>query len=295
MTLSGWHGNSAGRSGSAPPATARSLPVSDGRGVTAVDVLIVGAGFAGIGMGIQLARRGRESFVIIEQAEDVGGTWRDNRYPGVSCDIPSHLYSFSFRPNPGWSRVFAEGREIHAYLRTCVREEGLEEHLRLNCALSEAEWNDDDAHWLVRTTRAGCPSRRSPRSRTWTGSADAGGIRPAGTRRYPWSAGGSAWSAPVLRRSRSCPGWRPRRARSWSSSVPPRTSCRAATGSTAGKRWSASRPTREPSLRCGTSCSLRLNAASGPGSGGTRTSTCSASGRLTPSPPRSPTRACTAC
>ena len=120
---------------------------------TRVDVLIVGAGFAGIGMGIQLARRGRESFVIIEQADDVGGTWRDNRYPGVSCDIPSHLYSFSFRPNPGWSRVFAEGQEIHAYLRACVREEGLDGHLRLNCALSEAEWSDDDARWLVRTTR----------------------------------------------------------------------------------------------------------------------------------------------
>ena len=104
-------------------------------------------------MGIKLARRGRESFVIIEQADDVGGTWRDNRYPGVSCDIPSHLYSFSFRPNPHWSRVFAEGREIHAYLRACVAEEGLEDHLRLNCALSEAQWSDDDARWLVRTTR----------------------------------------------------------------------------------------------------------------------------------------------
>jgi cation diffusion facilitator CzcD-associated flavoprotein CzcO len=121
--------------------------------MTAVDVLIVGAGFAGIGMGIQLARRGRESFVIIEQAGDVGGTWRDNRYPGVACDIPSHLYSFSFRPNPGWSRVFAEGSEIHAYLRECVRDEGLEDHLRLNCALSDARWSDDDARWLVRTTR----------------------------------------------------------------------------------------------------------------------------------------------
>jgi cation diffusion facilitator CzcD-associated flavoprotein CzcO len=120
---------------------------------TRVDVLIVGAGFAGIGMGIQLARRGRDSFFIIEQADDVGGTWRDNRYPGVSCDIPSHLYSFSFRPNPGWSRVFAEGREIHAYLRECVREEGLDEHLLLNCALSEAEWNAAEARWVVRTTR----------------------------------------------------------------------------------------------------------------------------------------------
>ena len=124
-----------------------------GAGTTAVDVLIVGAGFAGIGMGIQLARSGRESFLIIEQADDVGGTWRDNRYPGVSCDIPSHLYSFSFRPNPAWSRVFAEGREIHDYLRACVREEGLGEHLRLNCALSDARWDDGAACWRVRTTR----------------------------------------------------------------------------------------------------------------------------------------------
>jgi cation diffusion facilitator CzcD-associated flavoprotein CzcO len=122
-------------------------------GATAVDVLIVGAGFAGIGMGIQLTRLGRESFVIVEQAHDVGGTWRDNRYPGVSCDIPSHLYSFSFRPNPAWSRVFAEGREIHDYLRACVREEGLDEHLRLNCALEEAAWRDADARWHVRTTQ----------------------------------------------------------------------------------------------------------------------------------------------
>jgi cation diffusion facilitator CzcD-associated flavoprotein CzcO len=121
--------------------------------VEAVDVLIVGAGFAGIGMGIKLARRGRESFVIIEQADDVGGTWRDNRYPGVSCDIPSHLYCFSFRQNPSWSRVFAEGREIHEYLRACVREEGLGDRLRLNCGLSHAQWSDEDARWFVRTTQ----------------------------------------------------------------------------------------------------------------------------------------------
>jgi len=127
--------------------------VPDASGAKAVDILIVGAGFAGIGMGIQLTRSGRESFVIIEQAHDVGGTWRDNRYPGVSCDIPSHLYSFSFRPNPAWSRVFAEGREIHDYLRACVRDEGLEEHLLLNCALEEAAWHAADARWHVRTTR----------------------------------------------------------------------------------------------------------------------------------------------
>jgi cation diffusion facilitator CzcD-associated flavoprotein CzcO len=134
------------------PGPAGGASAADG-GATAVDVLIVGAGFAGIGMGIQLARRGQQSFVIIEQAADVGGTWRDNRYPGVSCDIPSHLYCFSFRPNPGWSRVFAEGREIHDYLRACVQEEGLEPHLWLNCALAEAEWNNAEARWRVRTTR----------------------------------------------------------------------------------------------------------------------------------------------
>ena len=104
-------------------------------------------------MGIQLARQSRESFVIIEQADDVGGTWRDNRYPGVSCDIPSHLYCFSFRQNPSWSRVFAEGSEIHEYLRACVRDEGLSDKLRLNCALSHAQWSDDDARWSVRTTQ----------------------------------------------------------------------------------------------------------------------------------------------
>ncbi|MBB5915173.1 cation diffusion facilitator CzcD-associated flavoprotein CzcO [Nocardia transvalensis] len=121
--------------------------------MTEIDVLIVGAGFAGIGMGIQLARRGQESFVIIEQADDVGGTWRDNRYPGVACDIPAHLYSFSFRPNPRWSRVFAEGAEIHAYLRSCVRNEGLEPHLLQNCALERAQWRESDRRWHVRTSR----------------------------------------------------------------------------------------------------------------------------------------------
>jgi cation diffusion facilitator CzcD-associated flavoprotein CzcO len=112
-----------------------------------VDVAIVGAGFAGLGTGIQLARRGRESFVILERGDDVGGTWRDNRYPGVACDIPSHLYCFSFRPNPGWSARFAPGAEIQAYLRDCVREAGLEPHIQLGAEVAEARWEDD--RWTV--------------------------------------------------------------------------------------------------------------------------------------------------
>ncbi|HET9075177.1 MAG TPA: NAD(P)/FAD-dependent oxidoreductase [Solirubrobacteraceae bacterium] len=121
-----------------------------------VDVAIVGAGIAGLGTGIQLARRARESFVILERADDVGGTWRDNRYPGVACDIPSHLYSFSFRPHAGWTRRFAPGAEIQAYLRDCVRAEGLAPHLRLGAELERAVWEDG-----VWTLRAGTETVRA--------------------------------------------------------------------------------------------------------------------------------------
>lgn len=117
-----------------------------------VDVAVVGAGFAGLGTGIRLARRGRESFVILERHHGVGGTWRDNRYPGVSCDIPSHLYSFSFRPKPDWSRVFAEGAEIHEYLRQSARDEGLDPHLRLGVEMQRATWDAATGRWQVATS-----------------------------------------------------------------------------------------------------------------------------------------------
>jgi cation diffusion facilitator CzcD-associated flavoprotein CzcO len=117
---------------------------------TDVDVAVVGAGFAGIGLGVRLARRHRESFVLLERAHGVGGTWRDNRYPGVACDVPSHLYSFSFRPKPDWSRVFAPGAEIHEYLRGCARDEGLDPHLRLGTEMQHARW--DGTRWRVATS-----------------------------------------------------------------------------------------------------------------------------------------------
>lgn len=118
-----------------------------------IDVLVVGAGFAGIGMAIQLKRSGRDSFVIIERASEVGGTWRDNTYPGVGCDIPSHLYSFSFRLNPNWSTIYASGVEIKNYLSHAVAEENLSPHLKLQTELLESRWDEDDQLWHVETNR----------------------------------------------------------------------------------------------------------------------------------------------
>ena len=79
--------------------------------------LVIGAGFAGLGAAIKLDEAGETDFLVIEKGHDVGGTWRDNTYPGVACDVPSQLYSFSFAPNPDWSRSFSPQPEIHAYLR----------------------------------------------------------------------------------------------------------------------------------------------------------------------------------
>jgi cation diffusion facilitator CzcD-associated flavoprotein CzcO len=112
-----------------------------------LDVAIVGAGFAGIGAALQLARRGRESFVVLERGDDVGGTWRDNTYPGVACDVPSHLYSYSFAPKPDWSHVFAPGAEIQEYLRRCARE--VAGHVRLRTEVRRARW--DGSRWVLET------------------------------------------------------------------------------------------------------------------------------------------------
>ncbi|WP_205783845.1 NAD(P)/FAD-dependent oxidoreductase [Microbacterium sp. 10M-3C3] len=114
-------------------------------------VAIVGAGFAGIGMAIALRRAGRDDFVLLERAASVGGTWRDNTYPGVACDVPSHLYGFATHPNPRWSATFAPGAEIHRYLVDVVAREGLDPHLMLRTPLQHAQWDADDAVWHVDT------------------------------------------------------------------------------------------------------------------------------------------------
>jgi cation diffusion facilitator CzcD-associated flavoprotein CzcO len=111
------------------------------------EVAVIGCGFAGIGMGIELLRRGIRAFTILEAADDLGGTWRDNRYPGVAVDIPSFTYSFSFAQYPGWSRVFAEGRELKRYADLCTERFSLRPHIRFNARVTRAAW--DGVSWTL--------------------------------------------------------------------------------------------------------------------------------------------------
>jgi cation diffusion facilitator CzcD-associated flavoprotein CzcO len=114
---------------------------------THVDVLIIGGGFSGLCMGIKLLEAGMNSFLIIEKSADIGGTWWDNRYPGCACDIPSHLYSFSFAPSTEWTRMYPGQQEIHAYLKRCVEHYGLGPYLRLNTRFQEAVWDESAGFW----------------------------------------------------------------------------------------------------------------------------------------------------
>ena len=117
----------------------------------ATDVLILGAGFSGLGMAIKLLQAGMKSFLVLEKSDDIGGTWWANRYPGCACDIPAHLYSFSFEPNPDWSRMYAPREEIHAYLKACAQRYGVMPHVRLNTVFREAVWNEGASLWRVTT------------------------------------------------------------------------------------------------------------------------------------------------
>ena len=116
-----------------------------------VDAAIVGAGFAGIAQALALREAGIESFVILEREGRIGGTWRDNTYPGIACDVPSHLYSLASHPWPHWTRAFAPGAEIQAYLERIVADEGLDQHLLLGTALTDARWAD--GAWQLSTSR----------------------------------------------------------------------------------------------------------------------------------------------
>jgi cation diffusion facilitator CzcD-associated flavoprotein CzcO len=114
-------------------------------------IAIIGAGFAGIGTAIRLLQAGIESFTIFERAAEIGGTWRDNTYPGAACDVPSHVYSLSFEPNPGWSRRYSPSEEIQSYLLGVVDKWKLRDHLRLGTEIVGARFDEAKGEWTLET------------------------------------------------------------------------------------------------------------------------------------------------
>lgn len=115
-------------------------------------IVIIGSGFSGIGMAIALRRHGITDIVILERAASLGGTWRDNRYPGCACDVESTLYSFAFAPNPDWSRTFSPQPEIEAYLRSVAETHGVVPLIRFNEEVTGARWDEEAQRWTVRST-----------------------------------------------------------------------------------------------------------------------------------------------
>lgn len=133
-------------------------PISPAPAVS-TEVLIVGGGFSGIGVAVRLLQRGLRDFVLLEKSERLGGTWRDNTYPGCACDVPSVLYQYSFAPNAGWTRVFAEHREIQAYTLDVAERFGVLPHVRAGTELLRATWDGALGRWRVETNRGSFAAR----------------------------------------------------------------------------------------------------------------------------------------
>ena len=113
--------------------------------------LILGAGFSGLGMGIQLKQAGNENFLILERGTEVGGTWRDNTYPGAACDVPSHLYSYSFAMNPNWKKLYAPQQEIQDYILSCTETYSLRPFIRFGSNVVSCRFDDLAGLWTVKT------------------------------------------------------------------------------------------------------------------------------------------------
>nr|WP_187353753.1 NAD(P)/FAD-dependent oxidoreductase [Dietzia kunjamensis] len=114
--------------------------------------MVVGAGFSGLGAAIRLAQEGFDDLVVLERGPDVGGTWRDNSYPGAACDVPSHLYSYSFALNPDWSRAFSPQGEIYDYIRKVTHEAGVREKIRFGVDVTSVDYDESRGRWTVRTS-----------------------------------------------------------------------------------------------------------------------------------------------
>ncbi|MEO6700317.1 MAG: NAD(P)/FAD-dependent oxidoreductase [Jatrophihabitantaceae bacterium] len=124
-----------------------------------VEVFIIGAGFGGLGAAIKLAESGEQDFLCVDRGSEVGGTWRDNTYPGAACDVPSQLYSFSFALNPDWSRSFSPQPEIQQYLREVAARSGVLDRFRFGVTFESAAWDGETSRWRIETS-AGPTSAR---------------------------------------------------------------------------------------------------------------------------------------
>jgi cation diffusion facilitator CzcD-associated flavoprotein CzcO len=121
--------------------------------VTDTDVAVIGAGFGGLGAAIRLRQKGFTDFLIFEKAEEIGGTWRDNSYPGCACDVPSHLYSYSFAVNPGWTETFSGQQEIWEYLLRCADRYEVRPRLRLGHQIEDMSWDSSAQRWVLTTSQ----------------------------------------------------------------------------------------------------------------------------------------------
>lgn len=198
------------------PAPTSDVPLPD-----SCDAVIIGAGFAGIAMGRQLDRAGISDFVILERAGGPGGVWRANRYPGAACDVPSHLYSFSFFPNPDWSRKFSPQAEILAYLDRAADAFDLRRRMRFGCAVTGLTFNQDEGRWRVTLSDGRMLSARAvisavgqlsepviPAIPGLDGFEGAWSIRPSGLRTWMSRGRTSPSSARRPARCSCCPKWR---------------------------------------------------------------------------------------
>ncbi|MGB3371282.1 MAG: NAD(P)/FAD-dependent oxidoreductase, partial [Rhodococcus sp. (in: high G+C Gram-positive bacteria)] len=114
-----------------------------------VDTIIIGSGFAGLGAAIKLTQKGKNNFLVLERGSDVGGTWRDNTYPGAACDVPSHLYSYSFALNPDWTRSFSTQPEIQKYISSVARKYNVLGKHVFNSDVTSVIWDENTHRWNI--------------------------------------------------------------------------------------------------------------------------------------------------
>ena len=152
------------------------------------DTLIIGTGFAGLCAAIRLKQQGFEDLIVLERADEVGGTWRDNHYPGCACDVQSHLYSFSFESNADWTRMFARQPEILAYLKHCASKYDVRRHVRFNRNVTRMAWDDAAEHWTVETALG----------ETWTANNVVSGLGGLSTPAIPDIDGLDDFAGPVF-------------------------------------------------------------------------------------------------